>query len=257
MAGYIIGRLYGWQEFADEGQDVWLIHIDDPVFFMRVIEAPDDEFASGDIEDLAFPLETEPHLVEAEPHPEAEPDLVERVPRLALGNLTFFEPRTVDPRELATLVAGAIEAIHDDRIHRLIGLEERPFDPPSLTIWPEDIPKGFVVGALYVVDEEELAASGAAGEFQDARPQGHGEAVEGELWLAHIGMPPFLMKLCDVNVEDVENEDLWATVDSEHVLSDLQWLSSMSCDRNELRVIAEDAAAHIRDIVEEQSGEAD
>lgn len=235
MAGYIIGRLYGWQEFADEGQDVWLIHIDDPVFFMRVIEAQDDEIGSGDVEDLAFPLEAEPHL--------------------ALGNLTFFEPRTVDPRQLATLVAGAIEAIHDDTIHRLIGLDERPFDPPSLTIWSEDIPKGFVVGALFVVDEEELAASGAAGEFRDARPQGHGDAVEGELWLAHIGMPPFLMKLCDVNVEDVENEDLWATVDSEHVLSDLQWLSSMSCDRNELRVIAEDGAAHIRDIAEEQSND--
>lgn len=235
MAGYIIGRLYGWQEFADEGQDVWLIHIEDPVFFMRVIEAPEVDIPSGDVEDLAFRLEGQPDL--------------------ALGNLTFFEPRGANPRELATLVAGAIEAIHDETIARLIGLRERPFDPPSVTIWPEDIPKGFVVGALYVADEDEIAADAAAGEFRDERPSGHGEAIEGALWLAHIGMPPFLMKVCDINIEDVDNEDIWATVDSEHVLSELQWLSSMSCDRIQLRMIAEDAAAHIRDIAEEEAGD--
>lgn len=234
MAGYIVGRAYGWLEFAEDGQDVWLIHVEDPVFFMRVIIRPEAELPSGEVEDLAFPLETEPGF--------------------ALGNLTFFEPCHTEPREFATLVAGAIEAIHDDTIRRLIGLEARPFYPPPLTVWREDIPTGFVVGALYMVDAEEIAADAAAGTLGDDRPHAHGEAIEDALWLVHIGMPPFVLKLSDLNMEDVENEDIWATVDGEHVLSHLQWLSSMSCDRDQLRAIAEDGAAIMRDIADETPG---
>lgn len=235
MARYIVGRAYGWLEFADEGQDVWVIHVDEPVFFMRVIERPEAEVPSGEVEDLAFPIDTDP--------------------RFALGNLTFFEPVQADPRELATLVAGAIEAIHDEAIQRLIGIEERPLDPPPVTIWREDIPRGFVVGALYLADEDEIAASAAAGEIGGGRPQAHGEVVEDILWLAHIGMPPFLLQVADLNIDDVDNEDIWATVDSEHVLGNLEWLSSMSCDRDQLYSIAEDGAAIIRDIAEEGRGD--
>lgn len=234
MAGYIIGRAYGWQEFADEGQDIWVIHVGEPVFFLRVIERPEAEVPSGDVEDLAFPL---------------EPDS-----QYALGNLTFFEPRHADPRELATLVAGAIEGIHDGTIHRLIGLDGQPFNPPPLTVWREDIPKGFVVGALYIVDEEEIAASAAEGTLGSERPFAQGEAIEDTLWLVHIGMPPFVLKLSDLNMEDVDNDDIWATVDGEHVLTHLQWLSSMSCDRDQLRAMAEDGAEVIRDIAEETLG---
>ena len=72
--------------------------------------------------------------------------------------------------------------------------------------------------------------------------------------MVHIGMPPFILKLSDLNMEDIDNEDIWATVDGEHVLTHLQWLSSMSCDRDQLRAIAEDGAEVIRDIADETLG---
>lgn len=234
MAYYIVGRAYGWQEFAEEGQDVWLIHVGEPVFFMRVIERPEIEVPSGEVEDLAFPLESDSQF--------------------ALGNLTFFEPRPAEPRKLATLVAGAIEAIHDPTIRRLIGLRERPFDPPPVNVWREDIPRGFVIGALYVIDEDDIATSAEEGAFGIDEPRELGDAIEDTLWLVHIGMPPFVLKLSDLNAEDVENEDIWATVDGEHVLSHLQWLSSMSCDRDQLRAIAENGAEVIRDVRAEAQG---
>lgn len=234
MAGYIVGRAYGWQEFADEGQDIWLVHVGDPVFFMRVIDRPEAEVPTGDVEDLAFPLSYDP--------------------RYALGNLTFFESRNADPHEVATLVAGAIEAMHNETVHRLIGLKDNPINPPPVSIWPEDIPKGFVIGALYIADEEEIEERAAEGEVGDDGPFGHGEVIEDTLWMAHIGMPPFVLKLSDLNMEDVDNEDIWATVDGEHVLSHLQWLSSMACERDQLRALAEDGAEIIRDIADETLG---
>ena len=152
---------------------------------------------------------------------------------------------------LATLVAGAIDALHSETVRRLIGLADRPFDPSPVSIWPEDIPKGFVVGALYISDEEEIEERAAEGTFGSDGGSDTGEVIEDTLWVAHVGMPPFVLKLSDLNIEDVDNEDIWATVRSEHVLSHLQWLSSMSCDRDQLRALADHAAEILRDIADE------
>lgn len=132
MAEFIVGRLFGWPDFAEDGEDVWIIHLDDPVFIMRVIYRPEDTLPSGDLDDLYFPLEADS--------------------RFALGNLVFLEPRPADPRTVAELVGSAIEAISDEEVGRRLGFDTLPFDPSSVDIQLEDIPLGFVIGVLHESD---------------------------------------------------------------------------------------------------------
>lgn len=206
MEGIIIGRLYGWPEFAENSHEVWAVHIGDPPFFLRVTHRLEDFVPSGELWDLSFPLETDS--------------------RFALGNLMFFEPRSADPHEVATFVAGAIEAIHDTEVMARLALETIPFAPASAEIQPEDIPVGTVVGVLFDPADRSI----------DPAP-----------WIAHVGLPPFAMRVCDLNEEDVEQEDVWASLGTGDALAHLQWLSSIACEREDLRHIAETIADTIRE----------
>ena len=132
MAEFIVGRLFGWPEFAEDGADVWIIHLDDPGFIMRVIHRPEDTLPSGELSDLYFPLEFDS--------------------RFALGNLVFLEPRQADPRIVAELVGSAIEAIADEEVARRLSFDARGFNPSSAEIQLDDIPLGFVIGVLHESD---------------------------------------------------------------------------------------------------------
>ncbi len=132
MAEFILGRLFGWPDFAEDGDDVWVVHVDDPVFIMRVIHRPEDAIPSGELSDLYFPLESDS--------------------RFAIGNLVFLEPRPADPRAVAELVGSAIQAISDEEVARRLGFDTIPFNPSSMDIELEDIPLGFVVGVLHESD---------------------------------------------------------------------------------------------------------
>jgi hypothetical protein len=198
MEGIIVGRLYGWPEFAEDGREVWAVHIGDPPFFLRIAHRPEDYVPSGELWDLSFPLETDS--------------------RYALGNLMFFEPRSADPRDIANLVAGAIAAVHDPDVMARLSTDTLPFAPTSADIQPEDVPMGTIVGVLYDPDDQ---------------------AIDPAPWIAHVGLPPFAMRVCDLNEEDLEQEDVWASVGSGDVLAHLQWLSSMACEREDLRLMAE------------------
>jgi len=132
MAEFIMGRLFGWPDFSEDGDDVWIIHLDDPVFILRVIHRPEDSLPSGELSDLYFPLESDS--------------------RFAIGNLMFLEPRQADPRIIAELVGSAIEAIHDEEVARRLSFASIPFNPSSIDIQLEDIPLGFVVGVLHETD---------------------------------------------------------------------------------------------------------
>jgi hypothetical protein len=211
MEGIIVGRLFGWPEFAEDGREIWTVHIGDPPFFLRVVHRREDYLPNGELWDLSFPLETDS--------------------RFALGNLMFFEPRSVDPGEVAALVAGAIEAIHDADILSRLSLDALPFDPTSADILPEDVPIGTIAGVHYD------PADGTT----DPAP-----------WIAHVGMPPFAMRICDLNEEDLEPEDVWASVGGGDALAHLQWLSSLACERDDLRHIAETIADTLREDVFER-----
>lgn len=207
MSGFIIGRLYAWPEFAEDGEDIWLVHLDDPTFFMRITHRPETSLPSGDVRDLAFPLTSDS--------------------RYALGNLMFFEPSSVDTHELATILSEAIEAIHDETVATLIGLVDRPFAPIPDLLVEEDLPRGFVVGIYY----------DNSGDIDAAR------------WIAHVGLPPFAMRVSDLTEEEeLENDDIWATVDGETVLSHLVWLSGVGCAEDEIRYIATTGAEILRDV---------
>ena len=207
MSGFIIGRLYAWPEFAEDGEDIWLVHLDDPTFFMRVIHRPETGLPSGDVRDLAFPLTSDS--------------------RYALGNLMFVEPSPVDTHELATLLAGAIEAIHDETVATLLGLAGRPFAPVPDLLVQEDLPSGFVVGIF----------CDTSGDIDVAR------------WIAHVGLPPFAMRVSDLTEEeDLANDDIWATVEGETVLSHLVWLSSVGCAEDEIRYLATTGAEILREV---------
>ena len=116
MAHFIVGRLFGWPEFAEDGDDVWLIHIDEPTFFLRVIHRPEDLVPTGNLNDLYFPLVDDS--------------------RYAVGNLIFIEPRPADPRDVAQLVAVAIDAIQHEDVARLLAFANRPFNPSSAELQP-------------------------------------------------------------------------------------------------------------------------
>ena len=207
MAEVLVGRLYSWPEFAEDGQDVWLVHLGDPPFFLRVIHRPETGVGDGDVTDLAFPLEADP--------------------RFALGNLMFVEPREADMAEVARIVAGAIDAANDPIVAERLGLAERPFDPVPALIVREDLPRGFVVGVVY---------------------QPRTGQTEANWWIAHIGLPPFAMRVSDPADEDVEEGDVWAAVGETAVLTHPQWLSSVVCDPEELRFLAQTGAETIADI---------
>lgn len=210
MAQFIVGRLFGWPEFAEDGDDVWLVHIEEPTFFLRVIHRPEDLIPTGELTDLYFPLEDDG--------------------RYAVGNLIFMEPRPVDPREVAQLVAMAIDSVHDEALRQRLALAERPYAPSSAELQPEDVPVGFVVGGLH--DSE-------AGSIDDVP------------WIVHLGPPPFAMRVCDLNDEDLEPDDIWANVGEGYALAHLHWLSSLASDRDDMRFLAETAAGIVRDAVED------
>lgn len=132
MAEFIVGRLFGWPDFSEDGDDIWIIHLDDPVFVMRVIHLPEDTLPSGEFSDLYFPLKSDS--------------------RFAVGNLMFLEPRSADPRTVAELVGSSIEAIHDKEVARRLSFDSILFNPSSMDIQLEDIPLGFVVGVLHESD---------------------------------------------------------------------------------------------------------
>ncbi len=210
MAEMLVGRLYSWPEFAEDGQDVWLIHLGEPAFFLRVIRRPERGLPSGDVADLAFPLRSDPGF--------------------ALGNLKFLDPGEADPAELARLVAGAIDAVNDVQVIERLALDEHPFDPAPDQIVAEDLPRGYVVGVMYE------AGSGR---------------LEENWWVAHIGLPPFLMRISDLTDEDVEADDVWASLDEGVVLSHPRWLSAIGCDPDELRHLAQTAAEVVRESASE------
>lgn len=132
MAEFIVGRLFGWPDFSEDGNDVWIIHLDDPGFLMRVIHRPEDSLPSGELSDLYFPLKSDS--------------------RFAVGNLIFLEPRQADPRTVAELVGSAIEAIGDEEVARRLSFASLGFNPSSMEIQLEDIPLGFVIGVLHESD---------------------------------------------------------------------------------------------------------
>lgn len=209
MTHFVIGRLFGWPEFAEDGDDIWLIHIAEPTFLLRVVHRPEDLLPTGDLADMYFPLENDS--------------------RFAVGNLVFFEPRPADPQEVAQLIAQAIDAIHDEEIAGRISLAERPFSPSSIEIQRDDIPLGFVSGALHDAENG----------ITDDVP-----------WVVHLGPPPFALRVCDLNDEDLEPEDIWANVGDGYALAHLHWLSSMASDRDDIRLIAETAGEVVADAVE-------
>ncbi|MBO6782483.1 MAG: hypothetical protein JJ899_04305 [Alphaproteobacteria bacterium] len=210
MPRFVVGRLFGWPEFAEDGDDIWLVHLDEPAFFLRVVHRPEDLIPTGDLADMYFPLEDDA--------------------RYAVGNLMFVEPRTADPSELAQTVAQAIEATHDPDLTERIGLGHHPFNPSSAELLREDIPLGFLVGAYFDSDSEVI----------DDLP-----------WAVHLGPPPFAMRVCDLNDEDLEPDDIWATVSGGYALAHLHWLSSMASEREDIRVLAETAAGIVRDAVDD------
>jgi hypothetical protein len=132
MAEFIVGRLFGWPDYAEDGGDVWIIHIDDPAFIMRIVHRPEGTLSSGELSDLYFPLATDS--------------------RFAIGNLVFLEPRPADPRTVAELVGSAIAAINDEAVARRLGFGSIAFNPSSLDIQLEDVPLGFVIGVLHESD---------------------------------------------------------------------------------------------------------
>ena len=210
MAHFIVGRLFGWPEFAEDGDDIWLIHIEEPTFFLRIIHRPEDLMPSGDLNDLYFPLEHDT--------------------RYAVGNLIFVEPRPADPREVAQLVAMSIEAIQQEVVTRLLALPTRPFNPSSAELQPEDVPVGFVTGVFYDSDSGDT----------DPMP-----------WIAHLGPPPFAMRVCDLNDEDLEPDDIWANAGDGYALAHLHWLANLASDRDDIRFLAETAAGIEADAVED------
>ena len=116
MAEFIVGRLFGWPDFSEDGNDVWIIHLDDPGFLMRVIHRPEDSLPSGELSDLYFPLKSDS--------------------RFAVGNLIFLEPRQADPRTVAELVGSAIEAIGDEEVARRLSFASLGFKPSSISSAP-------------------------------------------------------------------------------------------------------------------------
>jgi len=208
MPKILVGRLYSWPEFAEDGQDIWLIHLGDPPFFLRVIYRPETGLPEGDVTDLAFPLKSDP--------------------RFALGNLMFVEAREADMREVARIVAAAIDAVNDEDVAVRLGLDRRPFDPVSALIVPEDLPQGFVVGVIY-----------------DSRTG----TTEQSWWVAHIGLPPFVMRVSDASDADVEEGDVLAGAGATAVLSHPMWLTQVGCDDDELRHLAATAAQILADVV--------
>ena len=214
MARFIVGRLYGWPEFAEDGDDIWLVHIDEPAFLLREVHHPEGTLPSGDLTDMYFPLNTDR--------------------RYALGNLIFVEPRTADPSELAQTVADAIDSIHNDEITERLALRNHPFRPSSAELQREDIPLGFIVGAYHDTEDGEV----------DSLP-----------WIVHLGPPPFAMRTCDLNDDDLEPDDIWATIGDGYVLAHLHWLSSMASERDDIRVLSETAAGIARDAIDDQMPE--
>jgi hypothetical protein len=93
-------------------------------------------------------------------------------------------------------------------------------------IEPQDLPRGFVVGVIY---------------------EPRSGMIEQGWWIAHIGLPPFVMRVSEATDEDVEEGDVWASVTDQAVLTHPRWLSAVGCDTDELRHLATTAAAVIQD----------
>jgi hypothetical protein len=216
MAQILVGRLYGWPEFSDDGLDIWLIHLEEPCFFMRVVEPLDD----GDMadEDGTGDAGVPDALVAFE--------MPNETGGLALGNLIFFEPRSADMADVAQAVAGMVAAMGDDIVRDLIAITARGFTPAQNRVERKDMPAGFLIGCLFDSDE------GLVGD---------------DAWIVHLGPPPFALMATDITLDEVADEAIWATVDGDRVLTGLVWLSSLACAPEELRRIASEAAAQLRD----------
>jgi hypothetical protein len=112
-------------------------------------------------------------------------------------------------------------SIYDEEVTRRLSFNSYKFNPSSINIQLEDIPLGYIIGVYYESDTE----------ITDDSP-----------WIIHLAPPPFAMRVCDLTNEDLAPEDIWASLDDGNVLGHLQWLTNLSCERNDLRVRAEIAA---------------
>jgi hypothetical protein len=56
------------------------------------------------------------------------------------------------------------------------------------------------------------------------------------------------MRVCDLTNEDLAPEDIWASFEDGNVLGHLQWLTSLACERDDLRLRAETATGFVEDI---------
>ena len=59
------------------------------------------------------------------------------------------------------------------------------------------------------------------------------------------------MRVCDLNDDDLEPDDIWASVGDGYALAHLHWLSSMGSEREDIRVLAETAGGTVRDAIED------
>ena len=109
---------------------------------------------------------------------------------------------------------------------RRLNFNSYQFNPSAINIQLEDIPLGYIVGVLFESDTE---------------------IIDDSPWVIHLAPPPFAMRVCDLTNEDLAPEDIWASLDDGNVLGHLQWLTNMSCERNDLRERAEIATTYITD----------
>ena len=207
MSNFIIGRLFGWNDFSNDGEEVWVVQIQDPTFTMRVIHRPTEEIPTGEMSDIYFPLRNDDDL--------------------ALGNLIFLEPRPSDPRVIAGLVNEAINSIEDPDVANRLNLTQDNMNPSSADIHINDVPLGFIIGVMHDAEME----------INDDGP-----------WIINLAPPPFAMRLCDLNNEDLDQEDIWASLGEGNVFGHLTWLTNLACSRDDLLSRSETAANYLLDI---------
>ncbi len=62
------------------------------------------------------------------------------------------------------------------------------------------------------------------------------------------------MRISDLTDEDVEADDVWASLSGGAVLTHPRWLSAIGCDPDELRHLAQTAAEVVREAAMEDMG---
>ena len=146
---------------------------------------------------------------------------------LALGNLIFLEPRPSDHRVIAGLVNEAINSIEDPDVANRLNLTQDNMNPSSADIHINDVPLGFIIGVMHDAEME----------INDDGP-----------WIINLAPPPFAMRLCDLNNEDLDQEDIWASLGEGNVFGHLTWLTNLACSRDDLLSRSETAANYLLDI---------